>query len=161
MDGISGQTSAKKGQCPIIVCAYTRAHRQITVNTNYLRHLPVQTIDISYTLDGASHTVGRRKMKPDRRCWSYKFKYKSLCCRDIFPEKNDKTQQKPIIWTAKLLNTNYCLCDVFWHSVLPWGILYILTNCISIFRSPLFLAVAAKALSTNSANANATNKCQL
>ena len=28
-------------------------------------------IDISYTLDGASHTVGRRKLKPDRRRWSF------------------------------------------------------------------------------------------
>ena len=33
------------------------------------------TIDISYTLDGVSHTVGRRKLMPDRRrcsfplCW--------------------------------------------------------------------------------------------
>ena len=31
----------------------------------------VVTIDISYTLDGASHTVGRRKLKPDRRRWSF------------------------------------------------------------------------------------------
>ena len=28
-------------------------------------------IDISYTLDGASHTVGRRKLKPGRRRWSF------------------------------------------------------------------------------------------
>ena len=28
-------------------------------------------IDISYTLDGASHTVGRRKLKPERRRWSF------------------------------------------------------------------------------------------
>ena len=29
-------------------------------------------IDISCTLDGASHTpVGRRKLKPDRRRWSF------------------------------------------------------------------------------------------
>ena len=29
--------------------------------------LRYSTTDISYTLDGASHTVGRRKLKPDRR----------------------------------------------------------------------------------------------
>ena len=30
----------------------------------------VHAIDISYTLDGALHAVGRRKLKPDRRRWS-------------------------------------------------------------------------------------------
>ena len=28
-------------------------------------------IDILYTLDGASHTVGRRKLKSDRKRWSF------------------------------------------------------------------------------------------
>ena len=28
-------------------------------------------IDISYTLHGASHTVSRRELKPDRRRWSF------------------------------------------------------------------------------------------
>ena len=31
----------------------------------------VLTIDISYILDGASHTVGRRTLKPGRRRWSF------------------------------------------------------------------------------------------
>ena len=32
------------------------------------RYIPsVSIIDISYTLDGASHSVGWRKLKPDRR----------------------------------------------------------------------------------------------
>ena len=30
-----------------------------------------KTINISYTLDGTSHTGGRRKLKPDRRRWSF------------------------------------------------------------------------------------------
>ena len=29
------------------------------------------TIGTSYTVDGASHTVGRRKLKPDRRHWLF------------------------------------------------------------------------------------------
>ena len=34
-------------------------------------NLLVKTIDISYTLDSAPHIVGRRKLKPEHRRWSF------------------------------------------------------------------------------------------
>ena len=40
-------------------------------NATYKTGLSDSAIDISYTLDSASHIVGRRKLKPDRRRWSF------------------------------------------------------------------------------------------
>ena len=51
-------------------------------------------LDISYTLDGASHAVGRGKLKPDRKRWSFPGLTRSMIIWVFCIAKMDKVDNK-------------------------------------------------------------------
>ena len=91
-------------------------------NWKIFQHSAEGAIDISYTLDWASHIVGRRKLKPDRRRWSFPQLTRSMIICVLCIAEMDKVDNKSCFIQLKSIEyTNAEKYSVFFGIFLMSG----------------------------------------